>query len=514
MESKLVQHVSADVFNETYIQTQYSDYAMQQVQKILDDWIQDQAVSRAEMQALTIDGATSLDLDDAIWAEKTQDWYCVWIHISDVSEAIPIFSPLDIEALHRTTSIYRKEHILDMIPSELSNNALSLDPIGGKKLTVTLQIDLDNEGKVKNHSFYESRFTNLKRYDYESFWEDFVNPEAQNYSTLQLFKEISDKLRTNRIKSWWLLDWSDTSRKMQIWSETRQETHTPATTRIAHDIIESLMVLANGTTWQHLVDKNVPILLKRHDSLDERSYYHHKANAQHRWLAMVNYTHFTSPIRRYVDLVIHRIIKALQRGEEIPYTTEDMKFIGTHSNNTRWKIETLGAQTDLNVKGQDFMSRMEKRLWRPLEVFDMKVYIRNTVDRSLKLPKVMMDSILELIKNWKPSYWTWALWIILLGKDDDLKLIMKERILQDWVLSLTSFLNILTETQILVWEGTIFEVETHQEAGNYSMKVLCKWVVVAKSKGIIKHYESMSDLQYACRKDLIENLFDYYINIK
>jgi ribonuclease R len=130
MKSRLIDHITPEAFQETYIRTDYSAYAMNQVSRILKDGVNDQAVSRREVEAITIDGATSLDLDDAIWVERTENGYCLWVHISDVSEAIPIFSPLDIEALHRTTSVYRKDHILDMFPPELSNNTLSLDPYG------------------------------------------------------------------------------------------------------------------------------------------------------------------------------------------------------------------------------------------------------------------------------------------------------------------------------------------------------------------------------------------------
>lgn len=511
MKSRLIDHILPETFNETYIRTDYSAYAMNQVSQILKDGVNDQAVSRREVEAITIDWATSLDLDDAIWGERTEKGYCLWVHISDVSEAIPIFSPLDIEALHRTTSIYRKDHILDMFPPELSNNALSLDPYGWKKLTMTLQIDLDDQWAVTHHSYYESRFTNVKRYDYEGFWEDFVNPESEHHDTLHLLKEVSDKLRAKRLQQGGILNWSDDSRRLNIWWEMQTQSNFSATTRISHDIIESLMVLVNGTTWQHLADIWVPALFKRHDTLDEKSYYHHTSNSFHAWLSMWNYTHFTSPIRRYVDLIIHRILKAIDRWEEILYTTEDIKFVAKHTNNTRWKVETLWAQIDLDTRSQDFMKRTKKRLGRPLQVYDMKPYIRNSTHKSLKLPKLMKDSIAELIQSGGSSYWTWALWIILLWKDDDLKLLVKERVVQDSVLTPTSFLNILIQTQILRWEWTIFDLDTHEESWNYSMKLSCKWVIIAKSKGISKWAIDMKELKHNCRRELVEKLFDYYI---
>lgn len=511
MKSRLTDHIRPETFNETYIRTDYSAYAMNQVALILRDGLDDQAVSRKEVEAITIDGATSLDLDDAVWVERTGNGYCIWVHISDVSEAIPIFSPLDIEALHRTTSIYRGDHILDMFPPELSNSVLSLDPHGWKKLTLTLQMDLDDQWKVTNYDYYESRFTNIKRYDYEGFWEDFVNPEAEHHKTLHLLKEVSDKLRARRLQAGGMLNWSDDERRLSIWWDQWRNPNMPATTRISHDIIESLMVLANGTTWQHLVDSQTPTLLKRHDALDERSFYYHGPDSFHAGLGMRNYTHFTSPIRRYIDLIIHRNIKALRRWEESPYAIEDVKFAAKHSNNTRWKVETLWAQIDLDTKAQDFMKRTERRLGRPLQVYDMKPYIRNSTHKSLKLPQVMKESIAELIQGWDTSFWTWAIGVILLWRDNDLKLLMRKRILEDRALTNTWFLNILTQTQILRWEGTIFELDTHEESWNFSMKLSCKWTVVAKSKWTMKGFADIKDLRHACKTELIERLFDFYV---
>ncbi len=511
MNSKLEKHISPDVFNETYIQTDYSEEAIKQVHKIIENGIYDRAISRKEVGAITIDWINSIDLDDAIWWEKTSSWYCVWIHISDVSEAISIFSPLDIEALHRTTSIYRKDHIINMLPRELSNNILSLTPEWWKKLTISLQIDLDNEGNIKNYLFYESRFENIKRYDYESFWYDFVNPESINYEQLQTLKEISDILRMKRLSKGWILNWDDGSRRLYIWEKAIKDTNSSIPKKISHDIIESFMVLANVTAGQYLVDKKVPVILKRHDSLEEQSYYNHYPNSFHKWLSMKNYTHFTSPIRRYVDIVIHRTIKALHRWEELPYSKNDNKFIATHSNNTRWKIETLGTQIDIDNKWKDFIRKTERRLWRKIEVYDMKSFIRKSSNRSLKLPSSIKKSIMELVVDGVPWFWTWAVGIILLWKDEDLKKLIRKRILEDKVLSPKGFLNILNQTKIIIWEKNIFRVKTKKTESNYSISLIYKWEVIAKSKWTIKRYENEENLKYHCRKKLVSRIFDHFM---
>jgi len=75
---------------------------------------------------------------------------------------------------------------------------------------------LDNEARVIDYSYYESRFTNIKRYNYESFGEDFINPESEHHATLHLLKEVSDKLRTRRSEKGGLLNWSDDDRRISI----------------------------------------------------------------------------------------------------------------------------------------------------------------------------------------------------------------------------------------------------------------------------------------------------------
>lgn len=517
MRSRLVEHITPEAFNEAYIKTEYSPYAQNQVAMILKRGINDQAVSRQNVEAITIDGATSLDLDDAIWVERTKKWYCVWVHISDVSEAIDMYSPLDIEALHRTTSIYRKEYILDMLPPELSNNTLSLNPYGNHKkqqLTLSLKIELNEEAQVEDYHFFESTFKNTNRYDYESFWHDYQSPEAENYTTLHLMKEVSDKLRINRVNAGWHLDYTDDDRWMVLGMRNIRSSNNDYHASISHNIIESFMVLANSVAGEYLSrQQNITSLYKLHNNISERSFYDNIPHSLHAWLGIRNYTHFTSPIRRYVDVIIHRIIKCLIRNDIPSYSWEDINFIAKHVNITRWKIETLGAQMDMNEKGEHFVEKAIKRFGRPLEVCDMKEYIRNTTDKSLFLPKVMKDTIIERISKAPIGNWVWSVGVILLGKDKDIKEVLKQRILEKWCIGPKKLMNVLQDTRILRWGKKIFEIQENGDEKNLSIKILCHGVVVAKSKWILKNYETSWRMRYDCRKKAIENMCDYFINL-
>lgn len=511
MKSRLSEHLHPESFNSTFISTEFSPYVKNQVNNILNHWINDQAVRRVGVEAITIDWINSLDLDDAIWAEKTKTWYCIWIHISDVAEAIPLFSPLDREALQRTTSIYRRDHIINMFPDQLSNWILSLDENGIKK-TMTLQIDLDNQGNVKTSSFYESNFRNLKRYNYESFWEDYGNRDSVNHSTLHLFKEISDKLIINRLKNGSVFWFMEDDRRLFLWQKEHSNSNITYGEKISHSIIESFMVLANTTVWDYLVKKWENAIFKQHLWLDERSFYIQKY-WKHIWLWVQNYTHFTSPIRRYVDIVIHRIIKAIERGEELPYGLCDLKFISEHVNNTRWKIETIGAHIDFEFKWKQFLEKTENRLGRSPEVFEMKHFIRNNIHKKWKMPNCMKNAIKEKIEISPITTWFWAVWVILFWKDKDMKVFLKEKLLNDNFTKPAKILNILAQTQILSWEKTIFEVRETEEHNKFTSEVYLHW---SKISGYSMNTWKLWDINFVkwnVRKKVVERVFDYFIGL-
>lgn len=197
MQSKVLDYISGESHHNGIIRVDYSPYALNQTRLIERNGINDQAVRRKYEEGVSIDGIESLDLDDAIWVEKTSKGYAVFVHISDVTEAVSTYTPLDIEALKRTTSIYRKEGVINMFPPLLSQNLLSLNEIG-EKLTLSMQIDLNENGQIRDFHVYESVFKNKKRYDYESFVDDFMNPDSENHDTLQLMYEIARKRKAIR----------------------------------------------------------------------------------------------------------------------------------------------------------------------------------------------------------------------------------------------------------------------------------------------------------------------------
>jgi len=496
MQSYLRDHITYEWYEENPIPLDYSPYTKNQVSRILKTDINDAALSRRSVEWISIDDINSPDLDDAIWAERTKNGYCVWIHISDVSESVPIFSPLDLEALQRTTSVYLGDDQIDMIPKTLSHFDLSLHA-WEKKLTLSLEIELDNEWNVINQSFYESAFNNIRRYDYDDFQIDARNPESKNFSTIALLSEISHKLRSNRNSNWGLMDYDEWMKRHKSWNH--------------HKIIESLMVLANQTTGNFMVQNWLDTIYKRHDNLNEISFY--KASPSfHTWLQIHNYTQFTSPIRRYIDIVNHRIIKALLKKEESPYRRNDLLFIAEHMNNTRLKLDILGSQLKVDNRWWEFMKRTRDRLKRELEVHDMKEYIRNCTYKDLRLPMVMKHAIEKKILTGKKWNWMWWAGTLLLWRDNDIKKIIKNQVFKANGIWPRKMLRILAQTQILKWQWNVFEVHETINTEWFEVKIDYKWKTIAKSHHNLSDPERDKRNYHETRSEAIDQLFSYFID--
>lgn len=513
MRSRLLDHLFENQFDEAFIPTEFSLYVKNQVTNILKHWNDnDQAINRKTFEAITIDWEESKDLDDAVWVEKTKNWYCIWTHISDVAETIPLFSPLDIEALKRWISIYRADGILPMIPEELSNSFLSLNE-GPLKRVLTTQIDLDNNANVKNVEFFEAFLKNLKRYDHESFWKDLNNPDSTNYQTLHLMKEISDKLKSTRKGVSWF---KEEDRRLYIWYKEKTIKSTSGVN--SHDIIESLMVFTNNIVGNFLKNKWENPIFKKQLWRDEESFYTVQP-WKHIGLWTQNYTHFTSPIRRYVDLVTHRIIKSLIRWEKNPYIITDLQFIAQHMNNTILKVQNVWSQIwniwlviDSEIQWRNYLKKLEKRLWKTPEVFDMKLLIRKSINRSKKIPNCVKEVIKTKIETSPISSWAWFIWVALFSKENDLKELITKRLLDNNVTTLPKVLTLISQTQIIKWWETIFRIEEVQEHNKFEVKIFLHWKNIIQNSMDIEE-NNTERVKWVVRRKVINKIFNYFISL-
>lgn len=335
------------------------------------------------VNTFTIDGADAKDFDDAISLERLKGegkngLLRIGVHIADVSYYVAEGTSLDKEAVERATSVYLPGKVLPMLPEQLSNGICSLVE-GEPRLALSAFVDMTREGEVKAVRFKETVIKSDARLTYEEV-QAFADGGRLPHGKRKLERDIklliglTQKLRAQRIGAG-ALDFEFTEAKVDVDEEGALHL-TPIRSNEARQLIEELMLLANRLVAKELDDKDIPALYRVHeDPSDEKIQALQKAlaklgytldlqaagpqdlqkilreahgkpeaqlvstlllrslkqarysaeNLGHFGLAFENYLHFTSPIRRYPDLVVHRVVRALLQHRLSPTLKERMK---------------------------------------------------------------------------------------------------------------------------------------------------------------------------------------------
>ncbi len=319
-----------------------------------------------DLLMVTIDGEDAKDLDDAVSIEKIPNGFRLGVHIADVAYYVREGSKLDKEAYNRGTSVYLADRVIPMLPRELSNGLCSLNP-QEDKLTMTCFMDINIEGKVTAHEIVPSVININERMTYKNVAKILVDkdPELmQRYDYLvgsfQMMEELSLILNKRRIDRG-AIDFDFPESKVILDDKGHTIDIIKFERTVAEKIIEEFMLAANETIAEHMYWLEVPFLYRVHEDPSEEklellngfintfgynikglSKIHpkalqkvvHKAKGKreekvinmvllrsmkqaryseestgHFGLAAQYYSHFTSPIRRYPDLVIHRVIR-------------------------------------------------------------------------------------------------------------------------------------------------------------------------------------------------------------
>ena len=328
-----------------------------------------------KLPTVTIDGETARDFDDAVSIERLKDGrFKLWVHIADVSHYVGKETKLDLEAMTRGTSVYFPDRAIPMLPEELSNKLCSLQP-DVDRLTLTVALEVGSGGEILKSDFCRSVIHSDAQLTYETVKKILIVKDhqlrqhhSQLLEILGWMLDLCRLLKVNRVRRG-AIDFDLPEPKIDYGVDGGVLDIVRAERNEAHRIIEEFMLLANEAVAQHLERQGVPLIYRVHETPDTRkveqfnfvankfgyslqpdqrgeyssrafqelmqkvagspeekflSYRmlrsfrqarYSEANLGHFGLATDCYTHFTSPIRRYPDLVVHRLLKKVIDSE-------------------------------------------------------------------------------------------------------------------------------------------------------------------------------------------------------
>ncbi|MFL0267654.1 ribonuclease R [Candidatus Clostridium radicumherbarum] len=387
----------------------------------IPDTIPGEEYSRREdlrqLNLVTIDGEDAKDLDDAVSIEKLESGnYRLGVHIADVSHYVREKNPLDREALKRATSVYLIDRVIPMLPKKLSNGICSLNP-KVDRLALSCFIEIDKSGKVLDHRIVESIIKTRERMTYTDVTkilrdkdEELIKRYGYLYEDFKLMEELCSVLYKKRM-SRGAIDFDFDESKIILNDKGKPIDISPYEREIANRIIEEFMLVCNETIAEHIFWANIPFVYRVHEDPDEEklSNFHefvHNLGYTVRWskevhpkslqeiiekvkgkkeetvvstlllrslkqaryspecsghfgLAARYYCHFTSPIRRYPDLIIHRIIKEYINGKiddkRIERLNKEVEYASKQSSEMERVAQDAEREVD-DLKKAEYMA--------------------------------------------------------------------------------------------------------------------------------------------------------------
>ena len=403
------------------IPTEFPEKVLRQADRVPDHVLDADREGRMDLTHLltvTIDGEDAKDLDDAISLSREGDMYHLGVHIADVSNYVQGGSALDREALKRGTSVYLADRVIPMLPTRLSNGICSLNQ-GEDRLTLSCLMDIDRSGRVISHQIAETVICVDQRMSYtdvKNILEDRDEQAKEKYRelipTFFLMKELSELLREKRHHRG-SIDFEFPESKIILNKAGRAIDVRPYESNVATRIIEDFMLLANETVAQEYCTGDYPFVYRTHENPDPEkvesllTLLHNQgipvqkkmaritpkeiqeilegiaglpSEAQisrltlrtmkqakyttecsgHFGLAARYYCHFTSPIRRYPDLQIHRIIRdnlrgRLQREGKTEHYREILEEVASQSSICERRAQEAERESD-RLKKAEYMS--------------------------------------------------------------------------------------------------------------------------------------------------------------
>lgn len=408
------------------------------------------------LKTVTIDGADAKDLDDAITLEKDENGYHLGVHIADVSHYVKEGSPLDKEALNRATSVYLVDRVIPMIPHKLSNGICSLNA-GTDRLALSCLMDFDFKGNLTGHKIAETVIQVDERMNYSDVNELVTNHPAalsERYAgfveMFEQMEELAAILRKNRKKKG-SIDFDFSECKIELDKEGRPIDIHPYERNVATRIIEEFMLAANQVVAEDYFWLELPFVYRTHEypelekmkelaaltrtfgyrlkvgndevhpreiqklieaiegtkeeaflsRLTLRSMKRAKystVNEGHFGLATKYYCHFTSPIRRYPDLQIHRIIKENLRGsmsgKRIEHYDKILPGVAKQSSDRERIADDAEREVDKMKKAEymaDHIGECYEGVISGVTSWGIYVELPNTVEGMVRLSDMTED---------------------------------------------------------------------------------------------------------------------------
>lgn len=412
-----------------------------------------------DMPIVTIDGEDAKDLDDAVYVEKLSNGhYKLGVHIADVGYYVREGSKLDHEAYVRGCSVYLVDRVIPMLPHRLSNGICSLHP-HVDRLTLSCEMEFDEKGKRVKYDLFPSVIRTVERMTYTNVRKivEDEDPELLTrydylVNTFRLMKDLALKLRGKRMNRG-AIDFDFIESKVRVDEQGKPVDILKQERSIAEQIIEEFMLAANETVAEHFHWLRVPFLYRIHEEpnseklLNFMSFVanfgyiiHGKGNSVHPrslqsllekikgtreqtvistmmlrsmkqakydtemvghfGLAAEFYSHFTSPIRRYPDLVIHRIIReVLEHGGSLPDERHEQLYTCmpdiARQSSERERIAVEAERDTIALKKAEFMldkvGEQFDGIINGITSFGMFVELDNTVEGLIRLSELTDD---------------------------------------------------------------------------------------------------------------------------
>ncbi len=402
----------------------------------------------------TIDGADAKDLDDAVGIEKHDDSYTLSVHIADVTHYVREGSALDKEAFKRGTSVYLADRVVPMLPKELSNGICSLNP-KEDRLTLSVVMEIDSHGNVKSHTIRRGIIKTVERMTYDDVSAILEGDEALSHkydhikNEIHIMAELASILREKRLNRG-SINFDFPEAKIVLDEKGKPIDIYKYRSTAAHGIIEEFMLICNETVAQQFYWMEAPFVYRIHEkpSLEKLGAFndflrnmsfkikggedvqprefanllgkiegtpleniisrvmlrslmkakYSPENMGHFGLAFSYYCHFTSPIRRYPDLAIHRIIKEYLISPPSEDRAEQLKGFAyeaaVHSSEMEINAQDAEREVDDLKKAQYMIGKIGERfdgVISSVMSFGFFVELDNTVEGLVRAADLKDD---------------------------------------------------------------------------------------------------------------------------